>query len=83
MSTVLLINVSGEDKPGVTNAVTETLAQFGVTLLDIGQAVIHDQLNMGILISVPSNKRIEDVTSNVLDTLYRLNMQAIFLSISN
>ena len=83
MSTVLLINVSGEDKPGVTNAVTETLAQFGVTLLDIGQAVIHDQLNMGILISVPSNKRIEDVTSNVLDTLDRLNMQAIFLSISN
>jgi len=83
VSTVLLINVSGEDKPGVTNAVTETLAQFGVTLLDIGQAVIHDQLNMGILISVPSNKRIEDVTSNVLDSLDRLNMQAIFLPISN
>ena len=83
MSNVLLINVSGEDQPGVTNAVTETLAQFGVTLLDIGQAVIHDQLNMGILVSVPSNKSVANLTSNVLDTLHRLDMQAIFLPISN
>ncbi|MEZ8132603.1 MAG: phosphoserine phosphatase [Neolewinella sp.] len=83
MSNVLLINVSGEDQPGVTNAVTETLAQFGVTLLDIGQAVIHDQLNMGILVSVPSNKSVANLTSNVLATLHRLDMQAIFLPISN
>ena len=83
MSNVLLINVSGEDQPGVTNAVTETLAQFGVTLLDIGQAVIHDQLNMGILVSVPSNKSVANLTSNVLATLPRLDMQAIFLPISN
>ena len=71
MSNVLLINVSGEDQPGVPNAVTETLAQFGVTLLDIGQAVIHDQLNMGILVSVPSNKSVANLTSNVLATLHR------------
>jgi|TARA_B110000027_G_scaffold25187_1_gene27599 phosphoserine phosphatase len=83
VSNVLLINVSGEDQPGVTNAVTETLAQFGVTLLDIGQAVIHDQLNMGILVSVPSNKSVANLTSNVLATLHRLDMQAIFLPISN
>ena len=83
MSNILLINVSGEDQPGVTNAVTETLAQFGVTLLDIGQAVIHDQLNMGILVSVPSNKSVANLTSNVLATLHRLDMQAIFLPISN
>ena len=83
MSNVLLINVSGEDQPGVTNAVTETLAQFGVTVLDIGQAVIHDQLNMGILVSVPSNKSVANLTSNVLATLHRLDMQAIFLPISN
>jgi phosphoserine phosphatase len=67
----------------VTNAVTETLAQFGVTLLDIGQAVIHDQLNMGILVSVPSNKSVANLTSDVLATLHRLDMQAIFLPISN
>ena len=83
MSNVLLISVSGEDQPGVTNAVTEALAEFGVTLLDIGQAVIHDQLNMGILVSVPDNTNIDDVTSEVLQTLDRLNMQGLFLPISN
>ena len=83
MSNVLLISVSGEDQPGVTNAVTEALAEFGVTLLDIGQAVIHDQLNMGILVSVPENTNVDDVTSEVLQTLDRLNMQGLFLPISN
>ena len=83
MSNVLLISVSGEDQPGVTNAVTEALAEFGVTLLDIGQAVIHDQLNMGILVSVPENTNVDDVTSEVLQTLDRLNMHGLFLPISN
>lgn len=83
MSNVLLISVSGEDQPGVTNAVTEALAEFGVTLLDIGQAVIHDQLNMGILVSVPENTNVDDVTSEVLQTLDRLKMQGLFLPISN
>lgn len=83
MSNVLLISVSGEDQPGVTNAVTEALAEFGVTLLDIGQAVIHDQLNMGILVSVPENTNVDDVTSEVLQTLDRLKMQGLLLPISN
>jgi len=83
VSNVLLISVSGEDQPGVTNAVTEALAEFGVMLLDIGQAVIHDQLNMGILVSVPENTNVDDVTSEVLQTLDRLNMQGLFLPISN
>jgi phosphoserine phosphatase len=83
VSNVLLISVSGEDQPGVTNAVTEALAEFGVTLLDIGQAVIHDQLNMGILVSVPENTNVDDVTSEVLQTLDRLKMQGLFLPISN
>ncbi|MDA9593132.1 hypothetical protein N9R68_03790, partial [Porticoccaceae bacterium] len=30
---VLLINVYGEDKPGVTNAVAEVLSRFEVTVL--------------------------------------------------
>lgn len=83
MSNVLLISVSGEYQPRVTNAVTEILAEFGVTLLDIGQAVIHDQLNMGVLVSLPSSTNVDEVTSKVLQTLDRLNMRGLFLPISN
>gem|GEM_PF-3664657 len=56
MKDILLINVSGQDKPGVTSVVTEVLSSFEVTVLDIGQAVIHDQLNLGILAAVPRSE---------------------------
>ena len=53
MKQLLLINISGEDKPGVTAAVTGILAGFDINVLDIGQAVIHDYLSLGVLIDLP------------------------------
>jgi phosphoserine phosphatase len=80
---ILLINVSGEDKPGVTSTVTTLLSQFEVTVLDIGQAVIHDQLNLAILAAVPAEAAVEDVTSGVQACLAPLAMRAKFLPISD
>ncbi len=53
MKQILLINISGEDKPGVTASVTEILAGFDVNVLDIGQASIHDYLSLGVLVDLP------------------------------
>ena len=39
MSDILLMNVSGRDRPGLTASLTAILAQYGVTVLDIGQSV--------------------------------------------
>jgi phosphoserine phosphatase len=50
---IFLINISGEDKPGVTASVTDLLAGFGINVLDIGQAVIHDYLSLGLLVELP------------------------------
>ena len=50
LSTVLiLIRVTGEDRPGLTASVTEILAKYDATILDIGQADIHNTLSLGIL----------------------------------
>ena len=49
---ILLINVSGQDKPGVTLAITSALAQWDAQILDIGQAVINDTLALGILVEL-------------------------------
>jgi phosphoserine phosphatase len=49
---IILINASGEDKPGVTSAITCLLAQHDANILDIGQAVIHDTLALGILVEL-------------------------------
>ena len=52
MNEILLINASGHDQPGVTRAITHVLAQAGARVLDIGQAVIHDTLALGILVEL-------------------------------
>ena len=38
---IILINISGDDKPGVTTALAEVLARYDAFILDIGQADIH------------------------------------------
>jgi phosphoserine phosphatase len=80
---ILLINVSGQDKPGVTSVVTGVLSRFDVTVLDIGQAVIHDQLNLGILAAVPQSDDSETMINDIQSNLIELDMQAQFLPISD
>lgn len=83
MKDILLINVSGQDKPGVTSVVTGVLSRFDVTVLDIGQAVIHDQLNLGILAAVPQSDDSETMINDIQSNLIELDMQAQFLPISD
>ncbi|MBT4928910.1 phosphoserine phosphatase SerB [Porticoccaceae bacterium] len=82
MKDILLINVFGEDKPGVTSAVTSLLSNFDVTILDIGQAVIHDQLNLGLLAAIPSEASSDDLMAQVQACSTELNMRVKFLPIS-
>ena len=83
MKEILLINVSGRDKPGVTSVVTAVLSRFDVTVLDIGQAVIHDQLNLGILAAVPKSDNSEAMIADIQSNLVELDMQAQFVPISD
>ena len=46
---LILIRITGVDRPGLTASVTEILSKFDVTILDIGQADIHQTLSLGIL----------------------------------
>ena len=53
---IIQINISGEDKPGLTSSLTSILAGYDAFILDIGQANIHSSLTMGILIKTTSDK---------------------------
>ena len=55
MADILLITVSGEDQPGLTAGITAILAGHQVNVLDIGQAVIHATLSMGVLVEIPED----------------------------
>lgn len=46
---LILIRISGLDRPGITASITEILSKYDVTILDIGQADIHSTLSLGIL----------------------------------
>ncbi|MEG1837989.1 MAG: phosphoserine phosphatase SerB [Bacteroidaceae bacterium] len=46
---LILIRITGEDRPGLTASITEILSKYDVTILDIGQADIHNTLSLGIL----------------------------------
>lgn len=46
---LILINITGDDRAGLTAEITDILSRHGATILDIGQADIHRSLSLGIL----------------------------------
>ncbi len=82
MKDILLINVSGQDKPGITTAVAVLLAQYDVNILDIGQSVIHDRLSLGILAQIPRIDDINSVLKDALSDLHELGVQVRFEPVS-
>jgi len=79
---IVLINITGEDRPGLTAAITGVLARGGVNILDIGQAVIHDTLSFGILVEIPGTDQGSSVLKDLLFTGYELNQQVRFTPVS-
>ena len=53
---IIQVNFSGEDKPGLTAALTGIIARYDAAILDIGQANIHRSLTMGILLKTTRDK---------------------------
>jgi phosphoserine phosphatase len=57
MEKIILVHVTGTDRPGLTAELTAVLAGFKVDILDIGQVVIHNFLTLGILIRLPADSQ--------------------------
>lgn len=82
MRELLLITVSGQDRPAVTSAVTGILAQHPCRILDIGQAVIHDHLSLGILAEFAQHSAASEAVKNVLYAMHERNLQVRFTPIT-
>lgn len=78
---LILVNISGYDRPGVTSALTEILAQYDASILDIGQADIHHTLSLGILFKTDGS-----LSGNIMkDLLFKaseLNVHIRFTPVS-
>ncbi len=75
---IILIRVSGEDKPGLTAAVTAELAKYKADILDIGQSVIHDTLSLGILVRVPEAALSTPFLKDLLFSAHKLGVHLTF-----
>ncbi|OFX59421.1 MAG: phosphoserine phosphatase SerB [Bacteroidetes bacterium GWC2_40_13] len=78
---IILLNISGEDKPGLTTQLTAILAQNQVNILDIGQAVIHEDLGLGILFEVPAKSETHPILKDLLFKAYELGVNVKFTPI--
>ena len=78
---LILINISGSDRPGVTSALTEILAKYDARIFDIGQADIHHYLSLGILIST-CGRCSGDIMKDLLFKAYELNVRIRFTPIT-
>ncbi|WP_235989283.1 phosphoserine phosphatase SerB [Psychroserpens algicola] len=79
---IFLLNISGQDKPGLTSGLTNVLSQYGAKVLDIGQANIHDTLSLGFLFEIDSKKKSAAVLKDLLFKAYELGVTAKFTPIS-
>jgi len=82
VSEIVLINVSGQDKPGLTSEITEIMAQYDIRILDIGQAVIHDHLTWGILIEIPDEQSSSTLLKDLLFKMHELGLPVRFEPVS-
>ncbi|WP_288368346.1 phosphoserine phosphatase SerB [uncultured Alcanivorax sp.] len=78
MREIILIQVSGNDRPGLTAAFTGILARYRLNILDIGQAVIHDTLSLGILVETPQDADSSSVLKDLLFEAHKLNINVRF-----
>lgn len=83
MSEIVLVNVSGADRPGITASLTEIMGRYGLNVLDIGQAVIHDNLAWGMLVEIPPQSSDSALFKELMYQAHRLGLIMHFTPVSD
>jgi len=80
---ILLITIAGEDQPGVTAGLTALLAEHAANILDIGQAVIHATLSLGLLVELPGDCESEIVAKAVQSFALRRDLRVVTTAVTH
>lgn len=67
----LLVTVSGDDRPGVTSALFDAIADVGAQVLDLEQVVVRGHLTLAMLLApgAGADRRLERVVAEVAEQL--------------
>jgi phosphoserine phosphatase len=82
MNETILIHFSGRDRPGLTAELTAILASFDTCVLDVGQAVVHETLSLGLLVEIPRGESFRGVQDALVAKSRELRLQVVFTSIA-
>ena len=63
MDQIFLISISGDDRPGLMAELCEVLISIEAQILDIGQATIHSELALGMLVRTHKSLNKDDLAS--------------------
>lgn len=80
-SEIILINITGVDKPGITTALTHILGKYEAKILDIGQANIHHSLSLAIIFQ-SDNGNSGNILKEMLFKANELDINIRFTAIS-
>lgn len=78
---IILLDVFGQDRPGVTAALSSILGMYKADILDIGQAVIHNTLSLGMLFRVPEEMESSPILKELLFKAYEMGITVKFTPI--
>jgi len=81
MQTIKLINVTGRDRPGLTAKMTSLLSAGDMEVLDMGQAIIHDFLTLGMLVRFDASRL--DVIDSVRDLFLQEGLNVEIAEVSD
>jgi phosphoserine phosphatase len=82
MIETILIHFSGRDRPGLTTELTAILARYDACVLDIGQAVVHETLSLGLLVEIPRGETFRALQDALIAKSRELRLQAAFTPIA-
>ncbi|MFH2057572.1 MAG: phosphoserine phosphatase SerB [Pseudomonadota bacterium] len=83
MSDVVLINITGKDRKGLDAKFIGILAEYGVNILDIGQAVIHDYISLGILAEIPNSNDFSSIFKDMLFEGHNMGLKVDIKSVDS
>jgi phosphoserine phosphatase len=82
LNNIILMKISGQDKPGLTASFAAILANYNATILDIGQADIHNTLSLGIMFKAEKQEDSGNILRDLLFKSYELEVHVKFIPIS-
>ncbi len=82
MTETVLINFSGQDKPGLITSLTAIFAEHNACIMDIGQAVVHQTVALGLLVELPEDTPLAPLQSALLAKSSELGLHVRFTPIA-